>query len=162
MYDYVTQDIYSLLQTEFEIDERISISGHSMGGHGALVIGLRESEKFKSISAFAPIVNPMRVPWGQKALAAYLGPDEETWKAYDAVELIKSGATHSRSILIDQGDADEFLAKQLTPEALQTACRKNGRQELRLRMQEGYDHSYYFIASFIRDHVEFHAGRMES
>ena len=155
MYDYVTQDIYGILQNEFSAGDRIGISGHSMGGHGALTIGLNQPEKFKSISAFSPIVNPVKAPWGQKAFKGYLGDDAQAWKAHDACELIHAGKTHPRPVLIDQGTADEFLAKQLMPENLEVAAK--GKQALELRRQDGYDHSYYFISSFIGDHVEFHA-----
>ncbi len=160
MYDYVSKEIYSILQSEFKMDTRISISGHSMGGHGALIIGLRESTQFKSISAFAPIANPINSAWGKKALSGYLGPVEKSWFEYDACELIKSGLAHDQPILIDQGTQDEFVVGQLKPENLQAACQSNAKQKLILRMQEGYDHSYYFIASFIREHIEFHASKM--
>ncbi len=155
MYDYVVTEIYSILQTEFKAGENIALSGHSMGGHGALVIGLREP-KFKSVSAFAPITNPSRVPWGTKALAGYLGQDQSQWSSYDACELVKSGRRHAKSILIDQGSSDEFLEKQLTPQVFQNVC-ETAKQPVALRLQEGYDHSYYFMASFIEDHIKFHA-----
>lgn len=161
MYDYVAKELYGLLQTQFKTGEKISISGHSMGGHGALVIGLREKGKFKSVSAFAPIVNPTQVPWGQKALAGYLGENAEAWKQYDACELVQQGNTHPNAILIDQGGKDAFLEKQLTPERFKTACEKSGKQQLALRLQEGYDHSYYFIATFIADHIQFHAKALQ-
>lgn len=161
MYDYVVQEIYAILQTEFKIKKNIAISGHSMGGHGALVIGLRESKKFKSVSAFAPITNPMNAPWGVKVFTGYLGEDQKDWQKYDACELIKSGYYHSKAILIDQGTADEFLEKNLRPQNFKNACDKeqqqNQKQKLNLRMQDGYDHSYYFIATFIEDHVRFHS-----
>lgn len=157
MYDYIAKEIYGILQETFKVGDRISLSGHSMGGHGALVIGLREKNKFKSISAFSPIVNPTQVPWGQKALAGYLGADSKAWSQYDATELVLGGASHGHAILIDQGTDDEFLEKQLKPDHFRQACAKSGKQELMLRMQPGYDHSYYFISSFIQDHVEFHA-----
>jgi S-formylglutathione hydrolase len=160
MYDYINQEIYSILQNEFHVKQNIAISGHSMGGHGALVIGLREGDKYKSISAFSPITNPMKVPWGAKAFTGYLGEDQSKWLAYDACELVQAGRSHSKMILIDQGTADDFLIKQLTPEDFHQACTKNGKQELNLRMQHGYDHSYYFIATFIEEHVRFHAKSM--
>ncbi len=157
MYDYISKEIYAILEKEFQISEdRISISGHSMGGHGALVIGLREAGKFRSVSAFSPIVNPSKVPWGQKALAGYLGDDQASWLQYDACSLIESGKLHTQAILIDQGKADEFLERQLQPEEFRRVCELR-KQELILRSQEGYDHSYYFIATFIKDHIEFHA-----
>lgn len=164
MYDYITQEVYSILENEFRMAGRISICGHSMGGHGALVIGLRESAKFKSISAFAPIVNPVNAPWGKKAFSGYLGADEKTWGLYDACELIENGIVHPQTILIDQGAGDEFLDKQLMPENFRRACesatKQAAKQKVNLRMHEGYDHSYYFIASFVRDHVEFHAAKL--
>lgn len=160
MYDYVNQEIFAILQNEFQIKQNIAISGHSMGGHGALVIGLREPEKYKSISAFSPIVNPSRVSWGEKAFTGYLGADQSKWLAYDACELVQAGYHHSKMILIDQGTADDFLEKQLKPEAFQLACAKVGKQELKLRLQPGYDHSYYFITTFIEDHIRFHAQHM--
>lgn len=160
MYDYVVQEIYGILEKDFKIKKNIAISGHSMGGHGALVIGLREGEKFKSVSAFSPITHPAKVPWGEKAFMGYLGADYSAWAAYDACELIRSGHQHSKIILIDQGTADEFIEKQLTPEVFQQACAQTGKQDLKLRLQAGYDHSYYFIATFIEDHVRFHANNM--
>jgi S-formylglutathione hydrolase len=162
MYDYIAHEVYELLQKEFSVGDHISISGHSMGGHGAIVIGLSEKEKFKSISAFAPILNPTRSSWGEKAFTGYLGDDRKNWGKYDACELIANGYSHPQPILIDQGSADEFLEKQLTPEKFRDACSNSGKQELMLRVQQGYDHSYYFISTFIRDHVEFHASRLVS
>ena len=160
MYSYVSHELYGIVQKEFEMKDRIAISGHSMGGHGALILGLREPEKFKSVSAFSPIVNPTAVPWGDKALTGYLGADRAAWKNYDATELVKSGKSHPRPILIDQGTADDFLVNQLKPQNLSDACQASGKQKVTVRMQEGYDHSYYFISTFIRDHVEFHAGHL--
>ena len=158
MFDYVAHELYEILKKEFHVSEnKISIMGHSMGGHGALVIGLREPGKFKSISAFSPIVNPSQVPWGQKALKGYLGAESAAWSQYDACALVAAGRVHLSAILIDQGLGDEFLEKQLQPEKFRKICEASGKQELILRMQEGYDHSYYFIATFIRDHIEFHA-----
>ena len=157
MYSYVTEELPEVLAAEPSIDcDRASITGHSMGGHGALVIGLRHPDRFASISAFAPIVAPTRCPWGEKAFGAYLGADRASWNAYDATELVRR-ASHPEEILIDQGTADGFLKEQLKPELFETACRESG-QALRLRMQDGYDHSYFFIASFIGDHVA-HAAR---
>lgn len=161
MYDYVATELYSLIGTEFGVAGKISISGHSMGGHGALVIGLREQGKFRSISAFAPIVNPIQSPWGQKAFSGYLGEDRSQWLAYDACSLVAYGVSHPKPILIDQGSADDFLVTQLKPENFKAAC-TGARQELMLRSREGYDHSYYFISSFIQEHIEFHAGFLRS
>lgn len=157
MDSYVSKELYQLIQEQFEIPaDKISIMGHSMGGHGALVLGLREPQKFQSISAFSPIVNPSAVPWGQKALTGYLGSDVKAWSSYDATELVSSGKRHPREILVDQGTQDEFLEKQLKTETFVEACRK-GNQLLNARMREGYDHSYYFISTFIESHIVFHA-----
>jgi S-formylglutathione hydrolase len=134
---------------------RIGVMGHSMGGHGALVFHLREPEKFRAVSAFSPIVAPMDVPWGQAAFAAYLGEDREAWAAHDATRLVEE-APSSAHILIDQGEADPFLAEQLRPELFEDAAREAG-QSLTLRRHAGYDHSYYFIATFIEDHLRHHA-----
>lgn len=156
MYDYIVDELPDLLYKYFPVDDaRYGIFGHSMGGHGALTIGLRNPDLFQSISAFAPIVAPMQVPWGKKAFTHYLGDDQQLWKIYDASELIKSGYCSQNKILIDQGTADEFLAEQLKPEIFQQVCQQND-QPLELRMQQGYDHSYYFIASFMQQHLEFH------
>lgn len=157
MYDYVANEIYGILGTEFKVGNRISIFGHSMGGHGALVFGLREKGKFRSISAFAPIVNPALSPWGEKAFLGYLGEDRSQWLGYDACSIVAYGVTHPKPILIDQGSKDDFLESQLKPEKFRTACGASG-QELMLRIRDGYDHSYYFISSFIQQHIEFHAG----
>jgi S-formylglutathione hydrolase len=126
-----------------------------MGGHGALMIGLKNPELFTSISAFSPIVNPMACPWGQKALGGYLGDDQQGWAQYDSCELIKGGAKHANRILVDQGTSDEFLAEQLLSDNLVNVC-KESEQELELNFREDYDHSYYFISSFIEDHIKFH------
>ena len=157
MYSYVTQELPALIDEAFPTKGKShrSVFGHSMGGHGALVIGLREPSAWRSISALSPIVAPSQVPWGHKAFGGYLGPDEEHWKAYDATELVRS-RRHEAPILIDQGIADGFLLEQLRPELFESACRAAG-QELSLRMHEGYDHSYYFIASFVEDHLRHHA-----
>jgi S-formylglutathione hydrolase len=133
------------------------IFGHSMGGHGALTIALRNPQTFRSVSAFSPIVAPSQSPWGTKALGGYLGPDRKTWQDNDATALIDGGAKVASEILIDQGTADDFLEQQLKPHLFTEACGKAG-QTLRLRMQEGCDHSYYFIASFMKDHFAHHAG----
>ncbi len=156
MYSYVTEELPQLMAEHFPADtRRQGIMGHSMGGHGALVCALRNPERYRSVSALAPIVAPMRCPWGEKAFSNYLGGDRETWKAYDASELVKS-ANFGGHILIDQGDADSFLKEQLKPELFEAAC-KEAEQLLTLRLQPGYDHSYYFIASFIEDHIQHHA-----
>jgi S-formylglutathione hydrolase len=154
MYDYIVKDIVAILKKEFDVD-KISIFGHSMGGHGALVLGLREPDLFKSISAFSPIVNPVAVEWGRKAFKGYLGKEMKGAEKYDATELMNHGAKSKNTILIDQGTNDEFLDKHLKPENFVKACKKAG-QKLELRMQEGYDHSYYFISSFLEDHIKFH------
>ena len=132
--------------------------GHSMGGHGALTIALRNPERFKSVSAFSPIVAPSQVPWGQKALGGYLGPDQTAWAEYDAVELIKAGA-RVPDILVDQGSDDNFLRDQLKTELLVDACTSTG-QPATIRMQPGYDHSYFFISTFMPDHLRWHAERL--
>lgn len=155
MYDYIVDELPALIDANFPSNGQQSIMGHSMGGHGALLIGLRNPERYQSISAFAPIVAPTQVPWGKKAFTAYLGTDETLWKAYDAVELVQASQVQL-PILIDQGGADNFLAEQLKPELFVQAC--NDRDyPLTLNIQEGYDHSYYFIASFIEQHIRFHA-----
>lgn len=158
MYSYISSELHSLIQSQFQIaPDKISLMGHSMGGHGALVIGLRNPTKFRSLSAFSPIVNPIQCPWGQKALAGYLGEDKKAWQTYDATELVRSGARHEFPILVDQGDQDEFLEKrQLLPENLDVVCLEK-KQSLQLNYRKGYDHSYYFIASFIKSHIEHHA-----
>ncbi|MEE9299789.1 MAG: S-formylglutathione hydrolase [Alphaproteobacteria bacterium] len=157
MYSYVTDELPRVIEANFPADAgRQGVFGHSMGGHGALVIGLRNPARYRSVSAFAPIAAPTRAPWGQKAFSGYLGPDEGAWRAYDASELVQTGARPELEILIDQGSDDQFLAEQLKPEIFAEACREAG-QPLKLRMQAGYDHSYYFIASFIEDHIRHHA-----
>jgi S-formylglutathione hydrolase len=156
MYTYVTEELPALVAERFPVlPDRVGISGHSMGGHGALVCALRNPGKYRSVSAFSPIVSPSRVPWGHKAFAAYLGSDRERWKEWDATELVARTRV-PMAILVDQGDADEFLEPQLRPELFAAACAKAG-QPLRLRMQPGYDHSYFFVATFIGDHIEHHA-----
>lgn len=156
MYSYVAEELYGLIQEQFAIGDRISIMGHSMGGHGALVIGLRAPEKFRSISAFAPIAHPSQVPWGQKAFRGYLGEDRQSWAAYDACQLLADGHRHPHALRVDQGTADPFLLEQLQPEELRAAAARAG-QPLELQLREGYDHSYYFIATFIEDHINFHS-----
>ncbi|MCH8497032.1 MAG: S-formylglutathione hydrolase [Marinobacter sp.] len=156
MYDYVTQELPALVAEHLPVSQCQSISGHSMGGHGALVCALRAPEHYTSVSAFAPITNPTQCAWGQKALAGYLGDDPGSWNAWDSCELIRGGAKVA-GILVDQGDADNFLHDgQLRPEALAAVCEAQG-IPLTLRMQPGYDHSYFFIASFIEDHLRYHA-----
>ena len=160
MYSYVTEELPALVDAAFPTKgpAHRSVFGHSMGGHGALVLGLREPTKWRSISALSPIVAPTQVPWGHKAFGGYLGEDREAWKAYDATELVAK-TQHPAPILIDQGTADGFLEEQLRPELFQAACASAG-QALELRMQDGYDHSYYFIASFIDDHLRHHAAAL--
>lgn len=159
MWSYVADELPQLLAASLALDlARMGIMGHSMGGHGALTLGLTYPERFRSISAFAPIVAPSQVPWGQKALSGYLGEDRTAWRAHDAVALVESGA-RSGEILIDQGSADAFLAEQLRPELFKAACDRAG-QPLTLRMQPGYDHSYYFISTFMADHLAWHARRL--
>ncbi len=155
MHDYVVHELPALVEAELPATQARGISGHSMGGHGALVLALRNPGRYRSVSAFSPIVAPSQVPWGQKAFSAYLGASREDWKAWDATELVKS-APEKLPLLIDQGDADEFLAVQLQPQLLKAAA-EQARHPLTLRMQPGYDHSYYFIATFIGDHLAHHA-----
>jgi S-formylglutathione hydrolase len=154
MADYVTRELPALIGASFPVNDRRGISGHSMGGHGALVLALRNPGLYQSVSALAPIVAPSQVPWGDKAFTAYLGEDREAWKAWDACELVAS-AGERLPLWVDQGDADEFLATQLQPERLAAACKRAG-HPLTLRMQPGYDHSYYFIATFIGEHLAHH------
>ncbi len=154
MYDCITQELPTLIESHFPVTAKKSISGHSMGGHGALVIGLKHQDAYHSISAFSPICNPINSPWGKKAFASYLGDKQIDWRAYDACELIKEGCR--LPILVDQGEADQFLEEQLKPELLIKAANVNN-ADLLLRMQAGYDHSYFFISSFIDDHLDFHA-----
>ena len=160
MRDYIEHELPTLIGEQFLADmDRLSIMGHSMGGHGALTIALRNSDTYRAVSAFAPIVSPLNCPWGHKALAGYLGTDQSTWAEYDACALIGRGA-RVPDILVDQGTADTFLEDQLKPELLQQACAKAG-QPLTLRMQEGYDHSYNFISTFMREHLEWHANHLK-
>lgn len=161
MFSYVNTELYSWVQEQFGLEDRISISGHSMGGHGALVLGLRNPSKYRSVSAFSPIVHPSACPWGEKALTGYLGEDREAWRKYDACELLRAGHRHPKPILIDQGTEDKFLSTQLKTEAWARAG-KLADQRTEVRYQAGFDHSYYFIASFIRDHVQFHAEHLRS
>ena len=159
MYNYVVDELPKLIASEFPVNAaKQSISGHSMGGHGALTIALKNPDRYQSVSAFAPIVAPSQVPWGQKAFAGYLGDDQAAWQAYDAVALIKEGASFPH-LLVDQGAADDFLQEQLKPELLQRACQQAG-IPLDLVIHEGYDHSYFFIATFIEKHLRYHAARL--
>jgi S-formylglutathione hydrolase len=159
MYSYIRDELPSLVEKHFPVDlSRQSITGHSMGGHGALTIALRNPERFRSVSAFAPIVAPSQVPWGEKALSRYLGADGAAWRSCDTVALIEDGA-RVPEILVDQGSSDTFLAKELKPELLAQACSRAG-IDLTLRMQEGYDHSYFFISTFMKDHLRWHADRL--
>lgn len=155
MEDYILKELPELVEAVFPVTNKRAVSGHSMGGHGALTLALKNPEMFTSVSAFSPIVNPVNVPWGEKAFTAYLGDNRETWKAYDSCELIRQAQVHL-PMLIDQGTGDNFLAEQLKPESLVAAAKEVG-YPIELRMQEGYDHSYYFIASFIEEHLKFHS-----
>ena len=158
MYDYVVEELPSVVRQHFPVNGRESISGHSMGGHGALILALRHPGRFRSVSAFSPVVNPMNCPWGQQAFNAYLGDDQSRWRQYDACELVANGASRQR-LFIDQGEADQFLEEQLTPERLEAVCEEHD-HPLTLRRQPGYDHSYFFIASFIEDHLRYHADHL--
>src|SRR5215470_7288570 len=161
MWSYVTDELPKLVAEHFPVDaKRQSILGHSMGGHGALTAALRNPDRYRAASAFAPIVAPSQVPWGNKALGGYLGDDRQAWRKHDAVALIEDGARFS-DLLVDYGDADGFLTEQLRPELLKTACEKAG-IPLTLRRQPGYDHSYYFISTFMGDHLRWHAARLKS
>jgi S-formylglutathione hydrolase len=159
MESYVAGELPELVASAFPVDlERQGITGHSMGGHGALTLALRHPGRYRSVSAFAPIVAPSQVPWGEKALGGYLGPDRAAWRAHDAVALIEDGA-RLPDLLVDQGEADSFLGEQLRPDLLERACAGAG-IPLTLRMQPGYDHSYYFISTFMEDHLRWHAERL--
>ena len=160
MESYVTRDLIGMVEANFPADPgRRGISGHSMGGHGALVLALRNPGRYRSVSAFSPIVAPSKVPWGEKAFGAYLGEDRQAWKQWDASELVRS-ATEKLPLLVDQGGDDEFLDGQLRPQLLQAAAVAAG-HPLQLRMRPGYDHSYYFIASFIGEHIAHHARALQ-
>ncbi|WP_250656162.1 S-formylglutathione hydrolase [Alkalimarinus coralli] len=160
MYDYITEELPKLLKENFPVDsQRQSISGHSMGGHGALTIALKNPGRFSSVSAFAPIANPLQCPWGEKAFSHYLGDNREQWATYDSCHLIKhcpEEQARQLTLLVDQGLGDCFISEQLKPEALEQVCGEKG-VDLTLRLHEDYDHSYYFIASFIGEHIKFHA-----
>ncbi|SEK65249.1 S-formylglutathione hydrolase [Atopomonas hussainii] len=158
MHDYVVDELPALIEAHFPASAKRGISGHSMGGHGALVCALRNPGRYQSLSAFAPISNPSQCPWGEKAFSRYLGADRATWQAWDACALL-ADAPEKLPILVDQGDRDDFLLQQLKPSALQAAAEAAG-HPLTLRMQPGYDHSYYFIASFIDDHLRHHAAAL--
>ena len=160
MASYIADELPALLTRELPLRQgALGICGHSMGGHGALVLALRHPGRFRSVSALAPICNPSAVPWGRKAFAAYLGPDESTWREHDACELLRRGARLPGTPLIDQGDADKFLADQLHPDTLARVCAEHD-QPLSLRRHPGYDHSYFFIATVIGDHIAHHAGAL--
>jgi S-formylglutathione hydrolase len=160
MWSYVTEELPKLVAENFPADpDRQSILGHSMGGHGALTVALRHPGRYRAASAFAPVVAPSQVPWGIKALGGYLGSDRQAWRKHDAVALIEDGARVS-DLLVDYGDADPFLTEQLRPELLQGACEK-AKIPLTLRRQPGYDHSYYFISTFMSDHLRWHAERLK-
>jgi S-formylglutathione hydrolase len=163
MYDYVVKELPALVESAFPVSDQRAISGHSMGGHGALVVALRNAERYASVSAFSPISNPVNCPWGQKALGNYLGDNRQNWAQYDASELMKASVSGSPDwvpALVDQGRGDDFLVEQLKPETLEAAA-KVSRYPLQLRLQDGYDHSYFFIASFIEDHLRFHAANLK-
>ena len=160
METYITRDLLAAVDGAFPTDPaRRGVFGHSMGGHGALTLALRHPDLFKSVSAFAPIVSPTRCPWGEKAFSAYLGDDRAAWAAHDACLLIEAGAAKFDDILVDQGLGDQFLEGQLKPELLEAACAAVG-QKLTLRRQPGYDHSYFFMTSFIADHIGWHRARL--
>jgi S-formylglutathione hydrolase len=161
MRSYIEDELPALVLREFPQADmaRQGITGHSMGGHGALTIGLRNPDRFKSVSAFAPIASPINCPWGEKALTGYIGANREDWRSYDACAMIADGL-RVPELLVDQGDADAFLTEQLKPELLKAACEEAG-IELTLRMQPGYDHSYYFISTFLAEHVGWHAARLK-
>ena len=159
MYDYVAEELPALIKKEFSVTAQSSISGHSMGGHGALTIALKNPEKYISVSAFAPICNPIDSPWGDKVFSRYLGNDKSTWEQYDA-SLLVAKASQKIPMMVDQGEADEFLHEQLKPAALQSAC-EQANYPLTLRTHHGYNHGYYFIASFIEDHLRFHRNEMQ-
>lgn len=160
MESYVTRDLIAAVERAFPLQAKRSIFGHSMGGHGALTLAMKHPHLFRSVSAFAPISSPTRCPWGEKAFSAYLGADREAWKAHDAALLIEAGrAQPFDDILIDQGLGDQFLEGQLKPDLLEAAAAKVG-QKLSVRRHDGYDHSYYFMATFVADHVAFHAARL--
>jgi S-formylglutathione hydrolase len=162
MYSYVSAELPALVAAHFPVDtSRLAVFGHSMGGHGALVVALRNPQRFVSVSAFAPICSPMRSPWGEKAFTGYLGGDRTSWDKYDATALVTSCGWQGPPIVVDQGTADPFLVNQLKPELLAEACAAAG-VALDLRRREGYDHSYYFIATFVEEHLRLHAGALQT
>jgi S-formylglutathione hydrolase len=161
MYSYVTKELFELAAAKFPVDSRrVGVFGHSMGGHGALTIALKNPQQYTSVSAFAPISSPMRCPWGEKALTGYLGPERAAWRQYDSTALIEERGWRGPPLLIDQGTGDQFLESQLKPALLEEACARAG-VALELRRQAGYDHSYFFIASFIEDHLRFHSRNLQ-
>ncbi|CAN7565722.1 S-formylglutathione hydrolase [Devosia sp. LjRoot3] len=160
MYDYIVEELPTLIEANFPVSNRRSIMGHSMGGHGAITIALKNPGRYRAVSAFAPIVAPSQVPWGEKAFSAYLGPDRDTWKQYDATALLASAAERL-PILIDQGDADDFLLTQLKPEIFAAEARRFD-HPVTLNLRPGYDHSFYFIASFIGEHIAHHAAALKA
>ncbi len=159
MYDYVVQELPALIEVNFPVSDKRGIAGHSMGGHGALICALKNPGRYQSVSAFSPITNPLNCPWGEKAFSNYLGEDRSRWREWDASVLIAE-AREKLPLLIDQGDRDDFLEGQLKPDALKSAAQAAG-HPLTLRLQPGYDHSYYFIASFIDDHLRHHAAALQ-
>jgi S-formylglutathione hydrolase len=162
MYSYITRELFEIVSSTLPVDPfRVGIFGHSMGGHGALTIALKNPSRYKSVSAFSPIVSPSRCQWGEKAFSGYLGSDRAKWREYDATSLIEDRGWKGPTLLVDQGTADQFLESQLKPELLIEACKRLG-ISLNLRMQQGYDHSYYFISSFMEDHLRFHAKNLYS
>ena len=162
MYSYVTKELRALVEEHLPVDAgRAGIFGHSMGGHGALTIALRDPDRYRPVSAFAPIASPMHSPWGEKAFTGYLGADRDRWRDYDATALLDARGWPGPPLFVDQGADDPFLERQLKPELLKAACERAG-VELELRMQRGYDHSYHFVATFIEDHLRFHASRLSS
>jgi len=157
MYSYVTRELPAHVAGRFAVDTtRTGIFGHSMGGHGALTIALKNPDRYRSVSAFAPIASPLRCPWGEKALTGYIGPDRARWRDYDTTALIEDRGWRGPPLLVDQGTSDPFLERQLRPDLLREACSASG-VALDLRLRDGYDHSYFFIATFIEDHLRFHA-----
>lgn len=159
MYSYVTEELYGIVNDNFPVDvAKVGISGHSMGGHGALTIALKNPQKYASVSAFSPIVSPLNCPWGEKALSHYIGNDKEDWALYDTCSLISSAQQHL-PILVDQGTADDFLTEQLKT-ALLVQTTKEANYPIEIRMQEGYDHSYFFISTFIEEHIQFHSTKL--
>ena len=162
MYSYITKELFEIVSSTLPVDPaRVGIFGHSMGGHGALTIALKNPSRYKSVSAFSPVVSPSRCAWGEKALSGYLGSDREKWREYDATSLIQDRGWKGPTLLVDQGTQDQFLENQLKPELLIEVCKRLG-IPLDLRMQQGYDHSYYFISSFMEDHLRFHAKNLQS